>query len=82
MLVIIPTIAKNANCEAASFSELRDQISHKISQSNLLEALESLTDRCLIDKATSTFIEKGSTVFCLQPVVREYTMLGLGGAIL
>ena len=62
------------NCQSASFAELRSQISPQISLSNLLESLESLTDRCLIDKDTPRFIEKGATVFYLQPVVREYAM--------
>ncbi|HBW91831.1 MAG TPA: hypothetical protein DEG17_23935 [Cyanobacteria bacterium UBA11149] len=64
----------SSNCQAASFTELRSQISPNISLSNLMESLESLTDRCLIDKDTPKFIEKGATVFYLQPVVREYAM--------
>ncbi|HBB33207.1 MAG TPA: NB-ARC domain-containing protein [Cyanobacteria bacterium UBA8803] len=64
----------SSNHQPASFSQLREQISPQMSPTNLLEALESLTERCLIDKATPKFIDKGSTLFYLQPVVREYAI--------
>lgn len=58
------------NREPASFSELQNQISPPMSSQTLLEALESLEARCLINKATE--IEKQSFCFALQPVVVEY----------
>ena len=50
--------------QPASFSELREKIVPSISPQKLLEALESLEER--------TLIEKSSALFSLQPVVSEY----------
>lgn len=58
------------NREPASFSQLQDQISPQMSPQTLLEALESLEARCLINKITG--IEKRFARFFLQPVVMEY----------
>lgn len=52
------------NRQPASFSELREKIVPSISPQKLLEALESLEER--------TLIEKSSAFFSLQPVVIEY----------
>jgi hypothetical protein len=52
------------NRQPASFSELREKIVPSISPQKLLEALESLEER--------TLIEKSSALFSLQPVVSEY----------
>lgn len=52
------------NRQPASFSELREKIVPSISPQKLLEALESLEER--------TLIEKSSALFSLQPVVIEY----------
>jgi DNA-binding HxlR family transcriptional regulator len=52
------------NPQPASFSELRKQTVPSVSPQQLLEALESLEERALI--------EKRATLFSLQPVVREY----------
>jgi DNA-binding HxlR family transcriptional regulator len=58
------------NREPASFSQLQNQISPPMSPQTLLEALESLEARCLINKVTE--IEKQSFCFALQPVLVEY----------
>lgn len=58
------------NRESASFLELQNQISPPMSPQTLLEALESLEARCLINKATG--MEERSTRFSLQPVLVEY----------
>ncbi|BAY73560.1 WD-40 repeat-containing protein (plasmid) [Trichormus variabilis NIES-23] len=52
------------NCEPVSLSELQDDILSPVSQRKLLEALESLIRRSLV--------EKSITSFTLQPVVMEY----------
>lgn len=51
---------------------LRGDIVYPVSQSDLLEALESLGRRCLIDKATPTLIEKNSASFTQNPMLMEY----------
>lgn len=53
-----------SNFQPASFSELRSQISSAISPQQLLDALESLQERCLVDK--------NATLFSVAPMVREY----------
>jgi hypothetical protein len=50
--------------ESAAFNELREKIFPSISPQKMLEALESLEERSLI--------EKNATLFSLQPVVKEY----------
>ncbi|MBR8833799.1 MAG: pentapeptide repeat-containing protein [Stigonema ocellatum SAG 48.90 = DSM 106950] len=60
------------NREPVSLSNLREDIVSPILPQKLLEALESLTRRSLIDKATPTLIEKSASLFTLQPVVMEY----------
>ncbi len=62
------------NREPTSVSELREDIVSPVLKSKLLETLESLGRRCLIDKATPTLIEKKAALFTLQPVVREYVI--------
>ncbi|MBD2500555.1 WD40 domain-containing protein [Anabaena azotica] len=52
------------NCEPISISELRDDILSPVPLQKLLEALESLVRRSLVEKST--------TSFTLQPVVMEY----------
>ncbi|MBD2726621.1 hypothetical protein H6G96_09835 [Nostoc sp. FACHB-892] len=52
------------NREPVSLSEIREDIVSPISPQNLLEALESLVRRSLIEKNTA--------LFTLQPVVMEY----------
>ncbi|MFE1744567.1 NB-ARC domain-containing protein [Coleofasciculus sp. H7-2] len=52
------------NRQPASFSELREKIPPSISPQKLLEALESLSERSLI--------EKKAALFFLQPVVMEF----------
>ena len=58
------------NRKPASFSELQNQISPQMSAQTLLETLESLEARCLINKVTG--IETRFSRFSLQPVVMEY----------
>lgn len=52
------------NRKPASFSEMRDKISPSVSPQKLVEALESLEARSLI--------EKRDTLFSVPPVVMEY----------
>lgn len=65
------------NRESVTLSELRDDIISPIAQSKLLEAIESLGRRSLIEKATPTLIGKTGLVFTLQPVVMEYVTTNL-----
>jgi WD40 repeat protein len=60
------------NREPVSLPELREDIVSLASPPKLIEALESLVRRSLIEKATSTAIEKSAALFTLQPVVMEY----------
>ena len=60
------------NCEPVSLSQLREDIISPIAPQKLLEALESLLRRCLMDKATPTLIERNAALFTLQPVIMEY----------
>ncbi|MCP2728856.1 NB-ARC domain-containing protein [Limnofasciculus baicalensis] len=60
------------NREWVSLSELQDDIIPAISVRSLLEALESLQLRSLIEKATSTLTQKPSVNFTQQPVIMEY----------
>ncbi|WP_392532775.1 NB-ARC domain-containing protein [Nostoc sp. C117] len=60
------------NRESITLSQLRDDIISPIPHPKLLEAIESLWRRSLIEKATPTLIEKTGSLFTLQPVVIEY----------
>ncbi|MCW5315272.1 hypothetical protein GTQ43_16075 [Nostoc sp. KVJ3] len=60
------------NRESVTLSDLRDDIISPVPQAKLIEALESLGRRSLIEKTTPTLIEKTGSVFTLQPVVMEY----------
>jgi WD40 repeat protein len=60
------------NRELVSFSQLREDIVNVVPQPKLLEALESLRRRSLIEKASPTLVKKSTTGFTLQPVVMEY----------
>ncbi|ARV57285.1 hypothetical protein BZZ01_00395 [Nostocales cyanobacterium HT-58-2] len=60
------------NREPVLLSELREDIVSPIPPQKLLEALESLVRRSLIEKATPTLVEKSAATFTLQPVVMEY----------
>jgi WD40 repeat protein/predicted AAA+ superfamily ATPase len=59
------------NREPVSLSQLREDIISPIAPQKLVEALESLLRRCLVDKATPT-LERNAALFTLQPVVMEY----------
>ncbi|MBN3906819.1 MAG: hypothetical protein HWQ35_09760 [Nostoc sp. NMS1] len=65
------------NRESVTLSELRDDIISPVPQAKLLEAVESLGRRSLIEKATPTLIEKTGSLFTLQPVVMEYVTSSL-----
>ncbi|WGV26263.1 NB-ARC domain-containing protein [Halotia branconii] len=52
------------NCEPVSLSELQDDILSPVPLQKILEALESLVRRSLVEKSAATFT--------LQPVVMEY----------
>lgn len=58
--------------EPISLAQLREDIVAPVSPAKLLEALESLSRRCLIDKTTPTLWEGNGNFFTLQPVVMEY----------
>ncbi|MGB7440066.1 MAG: NB-ARC domain-containing protein [Coleofasciculaceae cyanobacterium] len=60
------------NREWVSLSELRVDILPAVSVRSLLEALESLQLRSLIEKATPTLTQKSSVSFTQQPVIMEY----------
>src|SRR5919199_1821687 len=60
------------NREWVSITELRDDIIPTVSQRSLLEALESLQLRSLIEKATPALTQRHSVSFTQQPVVMEY----------
>ncbi|RCJ36871.1 hypothetical protein A6769_15380 [Nostoc punctiforme NIES-2108] len=65
------------NRESVTLSELRDDIISPVPPAKLLEALESLGRRSLIEKATPTLLEKTGSLFTLQPVVMEYVTSSL-----
>jgi WD40 repeat protein len=60
------------NREPVSLSELREDIVSPVLPQKLLEALESLARRSLVEKATPTLVEKSAALFTLQTVVMEY----------
>ena len=60
------------NREVTKISELAADIVPVVPQSKILEALESLCWRSLIEKATLTLNEKQSGGYTQQPVVMEY----------
>ena len=60
------------NREWTSISELTEDIIPAVSKADLLEALESLSWRSLIEKATPTQIERPAGSYTQQPVVMEY----------
>ncbi|MEH2157802.1 NB-ARC domain-containing protein [Nostoc sp.] len=60
------------NRESITLAELREDIVSPVPPAKLLEAVESLGRRSLIEKATPTLIEKTGSFFTLQPVVIEY----------
>ena len=60
------------NREWVSLAQLRDDIIPAVSPGLLLEALESLQLRSLIEKATLVLTQRHSVSFTQQPVVMEY----------
>ena len=60
------------NREWMNLSELQADIVPAVPLRSLLEALESLQARCLIETASPTLIEKNAAQFSQQPVVMEY----------
>ncbi|MEH2108185.1 NB-ARC domain-containing protein [Nostoc sp.] len=60
------------NRESITLAELREDIVSPVPPAKLVDAVESLGRRSLIEKATPTLIEKTGSLFTLQPVVIEY----------
>lgn len=60
------------NREATTIAELQEDIVPGVSRSNLLEALECLWGRSLLEKATPVLTGKLSGSYTQQPVVMEY----------
>ncbi|MDZ8027281.1 MAG: NB-ARC domain-containing protein [Nostoc sp. DedQUE11] len=65
------------NRESITLKELREDIASPIPPAKLVEAVESLWRRSLIEKATPALIEKTASLFTLQPVVMEYVTTSL-----
>lgn len=55
-----------------TLSQLRANMVPAVPLGQILEALDSLERRCLIDKAAASLMGKGQTRFTLQPVIMEY----------
>jgi WD40 repeat protein/transcriptional regulator with XRE-family HTH domain len=62
------------NREPITLSQLREDIVSPRTPHRLVEALESLVRRSLIDKATPTQVEKSAPLFTLEPVLIEYVI--------
>jgi hypothetical protein len=60
------------NREGTEIAELESDMEPTVSRGKLLEALEALWGRALIEKATPTLLEKQSSLYTQQPVVMEY----------
>jgi WD40 repeat protein len=60
------------NREGTEIAELESDMEPTMPRGKLLEALEALWGRSLIEKATPTLLEKQSTLYTQQPVVMEY----------
>ncbi|MBW4595644.1 MAG: pentapeptide repeat-containing protein [Brasilonema angustatum HA4187-MV1] len=60
------------NREPMTLFQLREDIISIGTPQRLLEALESLVRRSLIDKATPTQVEKSTRLFTIEPVLMEY----------
>ncbi|MEA5625957.1 NB-ARC domain-containing protein [Nostoc sp. UHCC 0251] len=60
------------NCQSITLYELQDDFMSLVTSNKLLEALESLVRRNLIDKFQSTLSEKSGFLFTLHPVLMEY----------
>jgi hypothetical protein len=60
------------NREPVSLPQLQQDLAIEVSPSELIEVLASLLRRSLIEKASSTLIDKSAEGFTLQPVVMEY----------
>jgi hypothetical protein len=60
------------NREGVTPAKLQDEILPKVPWRELLEALESLQARSLIEKASPTLMETVDAGLTQQPVIREY----------
>jgi WD40 repeat protein/DNA-binding Xre family transcriptional regulator len=60
------------NRESTAIAELESDLVPAVPRGKLLEALESLWARTLIEKAVPTWLEKQSACYTQQPVVMEY----------
>ncbi len=60
------------NREPTTLSQLQEDIVSIGTSRKLIEALESLSRRSLIDKVTAKEVEKSAALFSIQPVLMEY----------
>jgi hypothetical protein len=60
------------NREGITPTQLQKDILPRVPWRELLEALESLHERSLIEKATPTLVDAGKGNLTLQPVIKEY----------
>jgi WD40 repeat protein len=60
------------NREPITLSQLREDIVSPGTAHRLVEALESLVRRSLIDKATPIQVEKSAPLFTIEPILMEY----------
>ncbi len=62
------------NHEPISLAEIQKDIISALPLQKLLEIVESLVRRSLVEKASTTLIEQSKALFTLQPVVMEYVI--------
>ncbi|WP_414589979.1 NB-ARC domain-containing protein [Scytonema sp. PCC 10023] len=60
------------NREPVALTKLQDDLLTPVLPAQLIEALESLKRRCLLECVTNSQIEKGYVIFTLHPVLMEY----------
>ena len=60
------------NREGTAIAELQSDMVPAVHRGKVLEALEGLWRRSLIEKATPTLLAKQSSLYTQQPVVMEY----------
>ncbi|TFI51141.1 hypothetical protein BLD44_027820 [Mastigocladus laminosus UU774] len=60
------------NREPVTISDLHTELLTPVLTSQLIEAIESLERRCVLERATHSQSEKGDTFFTLHPVLMEY----------
>lgn len=60
------------NREPVAIADLQADLLTPVLPAQLIEALESLERRCILECATRSQVEKGSALFTLHPVLMEY----------